>query len=341
MNGTMRISVLVSGGGTNLQALIDSISGGDLPGAQIAQVISSRKGAFALERAKRAGIKTAVISKEGFPDAAALSEELLRALDAEETDLVVLAGYMSILRPEVTAKYKNRIINIHPSLIPKYCGKGFYGERVHRAVLAGGEKATGATVHFVDEGVDTGKIILQREVPVKEGDDAVTLAARVLETEHVILPEAVRLLIRRRMKQVRKFEIENAKGHEVSELRLRYKTNCECNHYSNYMYSGPQILQYAIDALTDLTVRRDNGDGSMLANVNANFRASLFGGDTIEVVIYVEKEGKRSRTYVYQIWKIIENHREQDVFEVLEEPVLVLDGTAVCVVKKPREDQIV
>lgn len=137
----------------------------------------------------------------------------------------------------------------------------------------------------------------------------------------------------------KKFNIENAKGSGVNELRLRYKTNCECNHYSNYMYSGPQILSYAIDALTDLTVRRDNGDGSLLANVNANFRAGLFGGDTIEVIIYLDKEGRRSRTYAYQIWKIIENHREQDVFEVLEEPVLVLDGTAVCVVKKPRDDQ--
>lgn len=137
------------------------------------------------------------------------------------------------------------------------------------------------------------------------------------------------------------FEIDNAKGAALTEMRLRYKTNCLANHYSDYMFSGPQILQYAIDALTDFTVRRDNGDGSLLANVDTNFRAELFGGDTIEVIIYLIKEGNRSRTYGYQIWKIVENHREQDVFEVLAEPVLICDGTAVCVVKKPREDQSV
>ncbi|WP_130861964.1 hotdog fold domain-containing protein [Bacilliculturomica massiliensis] len=134
----------------------------------------------------------------------------------------------------------------------------------------------------------------------------------------------------------RKFVIDNAKGPELKEMRLRYKTNCENNHYSDYMLSGPQILQYAIDALTDFTVRRDDGDGSLLANVNANFRAGLFGGDTIEVIIWLESEGSRSRTYGYRIYKIIENHREQDVFEVLDEPQLILDGTGVAVVKKPR-----
>lgn len=134
----------------------------------------------------------------------------------------------------------------------------------------------------------------------------------------------------------RKFPIENEKGPQVTEMRLRYKTNCENNHYSDYMLSGPQILQYAIDALTDFTVRRDDGDGSLLANVNCNFRAGLFGGDTIEVIIWLEKEGSRSRTYGYKIYKIIENHREQDVFEVLDEPQLILDGTGVAVVKKPR-----
>lgn len=133
------------------------------------------------------------------------------------------------------------------------------------------------------------------------------------------------------------FEIDNAKGPQLNEMRLRYKTNCENCHYSDYMLSGPQILAYAIDALTDLTVRRDNGDGSLLVNTNANYRAGLFGGDTIEVIIWVESEGSRSRTYGYRIYKIIENHREQDVFEVLENPQLVCDGTAVCVVKKPRE----
>ena len=139
------------------------------------------------------------------------------------------------------------------------------------------------------------------------------------------------------MSELRKFEIDNAKGADLKEMRLRYKTNCEGNHYSDYMMSGPQILAYAIDALTDFTVRRDNGDGSLLVNTNTNYRAGLFGGDTIEVIIYSEKDGSRSRTYGYQIYKIIENHREQDIFEVLDPPVLICDGTAVCVIKKPRE----
>jgi len=156
MNEKFKISVLVSGGGTNLQALIDNIENGNLPNAEIVRVISSRKDAYALERAKQAGIKTAV-AEEG----------LLEILDTVKTDLVVLAGYMKILQPEVIEKYRGRIINIHPSLIPKYCGKGFYGIRVHEAVIEAGEKVTGATVHFVDEGIDTGEIILQREVPVE------------------------------------------------------------------------------------------------------------------------------------------------------------------------------
>ena len=188
MSEKIRVTVLVSGGGTNLQALIDSIKGGSLKEADIVLVVSNRKDAFALDRAKKAGIKTAVITD---------TEELIKALEQARTDLIVLAGYMSILQPDVIKKFRRRIINIHPSLIPKYCGKGFYGERVHKAVLLGGEKVTGATVHFVDEGVDTGEIILQREVPVIDGDDDKTLAARVLETEHRILPEAVKILCKK------------------------------------------------------------------------------------------------------------------------------------------------
>ena len=195
MKQKVKISVLVSGGGTNLQALIDSIENGSLPNAEIVQVISSREGAFALERAKKAGIKGIVISKKDFPDQNMLVQELIKALDAEETDLIVLAGYMSIVHPDVIKRYTKRIINIHPALIPKFSGKGFYGAKVHKAVIEAGEKVSGATVHFVDEGIDTGEIILQREVPVKEGDDENTLAARVLEIEHIILPEAVRLVI--------------------------------------------------------------------------------------------------------------------------------------------------
>ena len=185
MNEKVRISVLVSGGGTNLQALIDAVKAGSLPRAEIALVVSSREGAYALERARRAGITVAVIPETG---------ELIRALKESKTELIVLAGYMKILHPDVIREFRGRIINIHPSLIPKYCGKGFYGERVHKAVIEGGEKITGATVHFVDEGIDTGEIMLQREVPVMEGDDAKTLAARVLVTEHQILPEAVKTL---------------------------------------------------------------------------------------------------------------------------------------------------
>ena len=179
----VNISVLVSGGGTNLQALIDKVGSGELAGAEIVQVISSREGVFALERAAKAGIKGKVIKD---------TEGLLEALAEEDTDLVVLAGYMKVLEPPVIDAYRGRIINIHPSLIPKYCGKGFYGKRVHQAVLDGGETVSGATVHFVDEGVDTGEIILQREVPVEPGDTADTLAARVLKTEHVILAEGIK-----------------------------------------------------------------------------------------------------------------------------------------------------
>ena len=179
----VNLSVLVSGGGTNLQALIDKVESGELAGAEIVQVISSREGVFALERAAKAGIKGKVIKD---------TDGLLEALAEENTDLVVLAGYMKVLEPPVIDAYRGRIINIHPSLIPKYCGKGFYGKRVHQAVLDGGETVSGATVHFVDEGVDTGEIILQREVPVEPGDTAETLAARVLKTEHVILAEGIK-----------------------------------------------------------------------------------------------------------------------------------------------------
>jgi len=135
----------------------------------------------------------------------------------------------------------------------------------------------------------------------------------------------------------KKFVIENAKGPEVKEMRLRYKVNSKDCYYSNYMLSGPQILQFAIDALTDFTVRRHNGDGSMLANTNANYRDSLHGGDTIEVIIWLESEGTRSRTYGYNIYKLIKNRPADDVFDVLDEPKLVSDGALVCVVKKPRE----
>ena len=156
---------------------------GELAGAEIVQVISSREGIFALERAAKAGIKGKVIKD---------TDGLLKALAEEDTDLVVLAGYMKVLEPPVIDAYRGRIINIHPSLIPKYCGKGFYGKRVHQAVLDGGETVSGATVHFVDEGVDTGKILIQEKVPVLPDDTPDTLSARVLEVEHRILPLAAK-----------------------------------------------------------------------------------------------------------------------------------------------------
>ena len=190
----VNISVLVSGGGTNFQAVIDAIERGDIPCGQIVQVISSTSKAYSLERAKNHGIKAKVIGKENYPDMSDRTDAILAALKEEETDMIVLAGYMSVLDARLIDAYRDRIINIHPSLIPKYCGKGFYGHHVHEAVLAGGETESGATVHFVDEGVDTGKIILQRTVPEEPGDTPDTLAARVLKVEHTILPLAVKQL---------------------------------------------------------------------------------------------------------------------------------------------------
>lgn len=189
----VRITVLVSGGGSNLQSVMDQIADGYLDKAEIVQVISSKPGVYALERAAKAGIPGISIGREEFPDETERDRILLEKLREARTDLIILAGYMSILSPELINAYRNRIINIHPALIPKYCGKGFYGRRVHRAVLEGGERESGATVHFVDEGVDTGRIILQEKVPVEPGDTEDTLAARVLSVEHRILPQAIKL----------------------------------------------------------------------------------------------------------------------------------------------------
>ena len=177
-----KVAVLVSGGGTNLQTLIDKVADGQLADVELVKVISSRPDAYALERAAKAGIATAVAKEQS---------DVLAELKASGAEIVVLAGYMRVLSPEIIENYRNRIINIHPSLIPKYCGKGFYGLRVHKAVIEGGEKESGATVHYVDEGVDTGSIILQEKVPVLEGDTPETLAARVLETEHEILAKGL------------------------------------------------------------------------------------------------------------------------------------------------------
>jgi phosphoribosylglycinamide formyltransferase-1 len=187
----IHISILVSGGGSNLQAVMDGVADGRIAGARIGLVISSKEDAYALLRAERAGIPTAVVGKSGYPGDDERAERLLGLLSAARTDMIALAGYMHVLSPRVIAPYAGRIVNIHPSLIPRHCGMGYYGRRVHEAVLASGDKQSGATVHFVDEGVDTGDVIVQRAVPVLGGDTPETLAARVLETEHDIIVEAV------------------------------------------------------------------------------------------------------------------------------------------------------
>lgn len=190
-----KITVLVSGGGTNLQAIIDAMESKEIENAEIVQIISSNSKAFSLKRAQKHGIPASVIGKENYPDMENRNATLLERLKEKDTDLVVLAGYMSVLPVSLIQAYEGSIINIHPSLIPKYCGKGYYGKRVHQAVLAAGETVSGATVHYVDEGVDTGEIILQECVPVREGDTADTLAARVLLTEHKILIQAIKKLL--------------------------------------------------------------------------------------------------------------------------------------------------
>lgn len=195
MSGETRISVLISGGGTNLQSLIDAAEKGELAGARIVQIISSKADAYGLERGRKHGIPTKVISKAEYPDMKERMAAVKEALDAENTDLVVLAGYLSILDSEVIKAYEGRIINIHPSLLPKFGGKDCYGIKVHRKVLEAGEKESGATVHFVDEGIDTGMIIIQGKVPVMEDDTEDELQKRVLVQEHRILPEAVRMII--------------------------------------------------------------------------------------------------------------------------------------------------
>ena len=187
-----RIAVLVSGGGTNLQALIDAEKSEIIKSGEITLVISNNPGAYALERAKNADIKTAVVNKKECNTQAEFESKLIDALEENKTDLIVLAGFMCILSENFTSKYANRIINVHPSLIPSFCGKGFYGLRVHEAALGYGVKVTGATVHFVNEIPDGGKIILQKAVYIEDGDTPEILQKRVMEeAEWKILPEAV------------------------------------------------------------------------------------------------------------------------------------------------------
>lgn len=192
MLNAARTAVLVSGGGTNLQALVDAARAGRLPSARLALVVSSRADAYALERAKAAGIPSAVVAKAKSEDLEAYGERLLAALRAQGIDLVVLAGFLVILPANVVRAFPDRILNVHPSLIPAFCGKGFYGLRVHEAALARGVKVTGATVHVVNEIPDGGPILLQKAVAVEEGDTPETLQRRVMEqAEWVLLPQAV------------------------------------------------------------------------------------------------------------------------------------------------------
>lgn len=197
----LKIAVLVSGGGTNLQAIIDSVNNQTITNTQIKVVISNNKNAFALERAKQNNIAAECISPKDFETREIFNKELLKCIDSYEVDLIVLAGYLVVVPEQVIEKYSNRIINIHPSLIPAFCGKGYYGLKVHEGVLERGVKLTGATVHFVDEGTDTGPIILQKAVEVENGDTPEVLQRRVMENaEWVILPEAINLIANNKVK---------------------------------------------------------------------------------------------------------------------------------------------
>ncbi len=191
----MKIAVCVSGGGTNLQAIIDAIAAGTIHDTKIAVVISNNPGAYALERAKNAGIEGICISPKSYDSRADFNQAFLEKLDSYEVDLVVLAGFLVVIPEEMIVKYSNRIINIHPSLIPSFCGTGYYGLKVHEGVLARGVKVTGATCHFVDEGTDTGPIILQKAVEVQDGDTPEILQRRVMEqAEWIIMPRAIDLI---------------------------------------------------------------------------------------------------------------------------------------------------
>ena len=191
----MKVAVLVSGGGTNLEAILKSVEENHYDNIDINVVISNKPGAYALERAKNHGVEGICISPKAFEKREDFNQALLDALNSRQIDLVVLAGYLVILPEVVIKQYENRIINIHPSLIPSFCGDGFYGLKVHEGVLARGCKVTGATVHFVDEGTDTGPIILQKAVSVEENDTPEILQKRVMEqAEWHILPEAIKLI---------------------------------------------------------------------------------------------------------------------------------------------------
>ena len=208
-----KIAVLVSGGGTNLQALIDSELRGELGEGHITLVIASKPGVYALERAEKNGIPSAVLARKDYPDVAAYSKALADALTAADIDLVVLAGFLTIIDEQVYERFPNRILNVHPALIPSFCGKGYYGLHVHEAALAKGVKVSGATVHIVTPECDAGPIVLQKAVEVKDDDTPETLQRRIMEeAEWKILPEAVRLFCDGRL------TVENNKVY-ISEVK--------------------------------------------------------------------------------------------------------------------------
>ena len=192
MLNKVKVAVLVSGGGTNLQALLDSQKSGVIESGEISLVISNKEDAYALTRAKNAGVKTAVVVKKDFPSTECFENEILRILEENKIEVIVLAGFMCILSESFVKKYPKRIINVHPSLIPSFCGEGFYGLRVHKAALDYGVKVTGATVHFVNEIADGGEIIMQKAVEIEKGDTPEILQKRVMQNaEWIILPKAL------------------------------------------------------------------------------------------------------------------------------------------------------
>lgn len=193
-----KIAVLISGGGTDLQSIIDAIENDEIVGAEIAAVVSDKKGAFGIERAEKHGIKTYVFDRKEYKGK--VSDEVLNLLRGK-VDLIVLAGFLSILNGDLLHEFKDKIINIHPSLIPSFCGNGMYGLKVHEKAIEYGVKISGCTVHFVDEGTDTGAIILQKAVEVLDDDTAETLQRRILVEEHKLLPEAVKLLVEGKVKK--------------------------------------------------------------------------------------------------------------------------------------------
>lgn len=191
----LKLAVCVSGGGTNLQAIMDAMDKGEIHNAEISVVISNNADAYALERAAKHGIPSVCISPKNYSDREVFHQAFLEELNSRQVDLIVLAGFLVVVPEIVIREYRNRIINIHPSLIPSFCGTGYYGLKVHEGVLSRGVKVTGATVHFVDEGTDTGPIILQKAVEVKQGDTAKDLQQRVMEqAEWVIMPKAIDLI---------------------------------------------------------------------------------------------------------------------------------------------------